>query len=631
MKRYVLFIAGIFSLLTLSGCKNIDSSEDESTNAGAYICIEAGAARTIQPNLTLEEMTYFAICGKKTESDYESCLCVAVSYEELLKEKASVSTGNWYEFKLTANKDDNQYFVGTISNKEIVQGKNTLHFTLSRTEYESGNVGNVNVTFKIPSATAVKTVKAGLYTRDTDEEYKMAGHYLSIAPSENSDSATAVYDDWAKSGTYRLKAWFYADENCTLLVGTFSELVKIISGTTSEAERDIRVNEVYTITLKDEGTYEDSYTPKTLFTRYDNLVELPSADQMRKSGCTFLGWYTSADGSGQPVTEIFGSQAENVVLYAKWYEGCIVSASTYKNAYFASSEYGDAYTIRLLGEWTNEEFSDFCSKLKDAGISSERSVTLDMSKITGVTTIGSNAFYSYSGVPFVSVLLPDGITSIGDYAFDRCSKLTEITIPEGVTSLGDYAFYGCSSLAQITIPDSVTSIGDWAFRGCTSLSEITIPDSVTSIGDYAFYECTSLSEITIPKSVTTIGYMVFYGCTSLAKITIPDSVASLGNSAFSGCTSLENISIPAGVTAINAYTFYECTSLSEVTIPKNVSQIGKYAFAYSGLTQITFEDTTSTWYCLIEDIIESPVDKSDTAKTAEWLRDTHKECKFYKG
>ena len=104
MKRHVLFIAGILSLLTISGCKNIDSSEDESTNAGAYICIETGAARTIQPNFTLEEMTYFALYGKKTESDDESCLCSSSSYEKLLKEKVSVSTGNWYEFRLTAKK-----------------------------------------------------------------------------------------------------------------------------------------------------------------------------------------------------------------------------------------------------------------------------------------------------------------------------------------------------------------------------------------------------------------------------------------------------------------------------------------------------------------------------------------------
>ncbi|MBQ9207452.1 MAG: hypothetical protein IJ158_12195, partial [Treponema sp.] len=174
MKRHVLFIAGIFSLLTISGCKNIDSSEDESTNAGAYICIEAGAARTIKPSFTLEEMTYFALSGKKTESDEETKFRSSdgsgsfSTYEDLLKGNFAVSTGTWYEFKLTAE-NGSKHFVGTISNKEIVQGKNTLHFTLSLEE-KSSNDGYVNVTFKIPSATAVKAAKAGLYTRDTDEE-----------------------------------------------------------------------------------------------------------------------------------------------------------------------------------------------------------------------------------------------------------------------------------------------------------------------------------------------------------------------------------------------------------------------------------------------------------------------------
>ena len=631
MKRHVLFIAGILSLLTISGCKNIDSSEDENTNTGAYICIEAGAERTIKPNyFTLEEMSSFSLYGKKTESDEETefrssdgsdFFYTFSTYEDLLKGNFAVSTGTWYEFKLTANKDWNQYFVGTISNKEIVQGKNTLHFTLSLEE-KSSSSGYVNVTFKIPSATAVKAAKAGLYTRDTDEEitgYGFSLEELSITPSEESDTATAVYNNnwaWADSGTYRLKAWFYADEDCTLLVGTFSELVKIIDGTTSEAEREIRVNEVYTITLNDKGTYEDSYTPKTLYTRYDNLIELPSAVQMKKIGYTFLDWYTSADGNGQPVTEISGSQAENVVLYAKWYEGCIVSASTYKNADFASSEYGDAYTLLLLGEWTDEEFSDFCYKLR-YGISFERSLTLDMSEITGVKSIGDSASYNASDCedgPLVSVLLPDGITSIGDNAFKGCTSLSEITIPEGVTSIGDSAFSGCSSLAQITIPKGVTSIGgsafsgctslseitipkgvtsigDWAFQGCTSLSEITIPKGVTSIGDYAFYECTSLAKITIPEGVTTIGCMVFDGCTSLSEITIPKGVTSIGGSAFSGCSSLAQITIPKGVTSIGGSAFSGCGKLTEITIPEGVTSIGCSAFSgCSSLTEITIPE-----------------------------------------
>ncbi|MBQ7538969.1 MAG: leucine-rich repeat protein [Treponema sp.] len=601
MKRHVLFIAGIFSLLTISGCKNIDSSEDESTNTGAYICIEAGAERTIKPSFTLEEMTYFSLYGKKTESDEETEFRTFSTYEDLLKGNFAVSTGNWYEFKLTAKNGNNQ-FVGTISNKEIVQGKNTLHFMLSLEE-KSGYVGNVNVTFKIPSATAVKAAKAGLYTRDTDEEITGYGYpleELSITPSEDSDSATAVYDYRADSGTYRLKAWFYADEDCTLLVGTFSELVKIIDYATSEAERDIRVNEVYTITLNDEGTYESSYTPKTLYTRYDNLIELPSAVQMKKSGYTFLGWYTSADGSGQPVTEISESQAENVVLYAKWYEGCAVSASTYKNANFASSEYGDTYTILLLGEWTDEEFSDFCSKLKGTMISFERSLTLDMSEITGVTTIGDYAFFNNIGtysrsVPFVSVLLPDGITSIGKFAFERCSKLTEITIPEGVTSIDYYAFDGCSSLPQITIPEGVTSISDDAFSGCTSLAEIKIPDSVTSIGNCAFAGCSSLAKITIPDSVTSIGGRAFEECTSLTQISIPDGVTSIEWATFYGCTSLSAITIPEGVTSIDYSAFSGCSLLTQITIPEGVPSIGDNAFyGCSSLAQITIPDSVTS-------------------------------------
>ena len=93
-----------------------------------------------------------------------------------------------------------------------------------------------------------------------------------------------------------------------------------------------------------------------------------------------------------------------------------------------------------------------------------------------------------------SVVIEEGITSIGDWAFTGCS-LTSITIPESVTSIGDWTFTGCSSLTSITIPESVTSIGDYAFRGCSSLTSFTIPESVTSIGNGAFYVCSSLTRV----------------------------------------------------------------------------------------------------------------------------------------
>ncbi len=211
----------------------------------------------------------------------------------------------------------------------------------------------------------------------------------------------------------------------------------------------------------------------------------------------------------------------------------------------------------------------------------------------GLTNIGDYAFrYCYN---LTSIEIPDSVTSIGNYAFGYCADLACITIPDSVTSIGNYAFYNCCSLTSITIPDSVTSIGDYAFCGCTSLTSITIPDSVTSIGDYAFYNCCSLTSIEIPDSVTSIRDFTFWDCYNLTSITIPDSVTSIGDYAFRGCTSLTSITIPDSVTGIGYYTFYNCTSLVSVTIPDSVTSIGEYAFSNcTSLTSITIPDSVTS-------------------------------------
>ena len=94
-----------------------------------------------------------------------------------------------------------------------------------------------------------------------------------------------------------------------------------------------------------------------------------------------------------------------------------------------------------------------------------------------------------------SVIIEDGVTSIGEWAFSTCGSLTSITIPDSVTSIGNYTFYFCRSLTRITIPDSVISIGNYAFTYCESLESITIPDSVTSVSSFAFSNCSSLTSI----------------------------------------------------------------------------------------------------------------------------------------
>ena len=210
----------------------------------------------------------------------------------------------------------------------------------------------------------------------------------------------------------------------------------------------------------------------------------------------------------------------------------------------------------------------------------------------GVLTIsGSGDMYNYGSSDFSapwdgsrsrvkSVVIADGVTSIGEYAFFYCESLTSVTIPDSVTSIGKYAFFCCTSLASVTIPDSVTSIGRFAFSNCTSLTSVTIPDSVTSIGEYAFYYCKSLTSMTIPDSVTSISSSTFASCTSLTSVTIPNSVTSIGEYAFYDCKSLTSVTIPGSVTSIGLYAFASCTSLTGIWVAEGNSH---YANDASGV------------------------------------------------
>ena len=305
-----------------------------------------------------------------------------------------------------------------------------------------------------------------------------------------------------------------------------------------------------------------------------------------------------------------------------------------------------------------------------------------------VTSIGYEAFRGCTGL--TSITIPDSVTSIGNSAFYDCSGLTSIyytgnvaswcgisglgnlmttsrtlyiggnkvdgnmTIPDGVTSVGRYAFYGCSDLTSVTIGNSVTTIGYSAFRDCSGLTSVTIGNSVTSIGSYAFSGCSGLTSVTIGNSVTSIDNGAFYGCSGLTSITIPDSVTSIGDYAFRGCSSLTSMTLPfvgASATASNGYNqvfgyifgytknnsdsysagtyqykgdsyteyyhyyipssiksvtitggkipyhaFYNCSKLTNVTIGDSVTSIGNSAFYNcSSLTSIYYTGNVAGW------------------------------------
>ncbi len=189
--------------------------------------------------------------------------------------------------------------------------------------------------------------------------------------------------------------------------------------------------------------------------------------------------------------------------------------------------------------------------------------------ITGGAVEG-NFWMMYRGVyeGLETLVLGEGVTSIGERAFSECSSLATVTIGNSVTSIGEYAFSDCSSLATVTIGNSVTSIGSNAFYGCSSLATVTFDgeSQLESIGSDAFYDCSSLATVTFDgeSQLESIGSYAFNSCSSLTSVTIPNSVTSIGSSAFGYCTSLTSVDIGSGVTNIEKDAFYKCTNCTDV-------------------------------------------------------------------
>ncbi|GHT49600.1 hypothetical protein AGMMS49982_03390 [Bacteroidia bacterium] len=288
----------------------------------------------------------------------------------------------------------------------------------------------------------------------------------------------------------------------------------------------------------------------------------------------------------------------------------------------------------------------------DTWTSGSTTVVLTDDSLLTVSGTGAMANYSYGSAPWYSsraaiktLVINEGVRSIGSYAFFDCSRLTSATIPSSVTSIGERAFYyalkkltiedgttalsmvngyvfsDCpidtlylgrnitpatrfgTALKQVTIGNSVTAIGDYAFSSCAALTQVTIGNSVTAIGNYVFYDCRGLTSVTIPNSVSTIGDYAFSSCAALTQVTIGNSVTAIGNSAFSGCVALKQVTIGNSVTAIGNYVFYDCRGLTSVTIPGSVTSIDGGAFSgCTGLTAIDVDDA-NTMYSSVDGVV----------------------------
>lgn len=191
-------------------------------------------------------------------------------------------------------------------------------------------------------------------------------------------------------------------------------------------------------------------------------------------------------------------------------------------------------------------------------------------------------WYEYQGQVY-SIVIKDGVQSIGDYSFRSCSRATNVQIPSSVTNIGRSAFMGCRMIENIKIPSGVKKIERQTFLG-SGLTSIEIPSNITSIGEYAFSQNYSLTNVKIPSSVTSIEKYAFEKCTALQEIELPSSITETSQGLFSRCSNLSQVKIPASVKTIGPSTFSQCTLLTDIEIPSSVERIETWAFSSTGLT-----------------------------------------------
>ena len=687
MKRYIPILIMAISIAVTS-CNNLLVKESATQEEKACVSLAVGSpsSRTILPESYDEVASLVNFTFTATSTAGEEVTQTFTDYDTLQTARIPIALGT-YDCKLSAASTGGVKYEGVLEDKVIEPGDNTLAFKLQVVQI-SADPGSLEVQLTFPG-TNVAVVKAGLYS--------IAGEALDGFPEEvleiTSGNTVTYNKDEVPGGSHLVQFSFYGDADCTVLLGTHTEVVVIVSGKKSADIRSIdSLSPVYTITYElDGGSFVEGYTPLEKFTPNMEL-QLPKMSDVRKSGMSFLGWYIDAVFTGSPVYSIPQGTCENKVYYAKW--GAFTAETI--DVIDLTSVAGD-YDLVISGPITSDTISTLKSKISAAGTSAK--IHLDLSQTTGLTSIGNGAFQYCSGL--TSVEISSSVTSIGSFAFYGCSGLTSVTFGEGsrLESIASNAFYGCSGLTvyyqgdlarwcegdwtdlmwycenlyingelvhgDLVIPAGVTRIGSSAFRGYSGLTSVEIPASVTFIDNYAFYGCSGLTSVTfgegsrlesigssafrycsgltsveIPSSVTSIGYsfgsFAFADCSGLTSVTFEEGsrLESIYSSTFRGCSGLTSVEIPSSVTRIGSDAFYGCSGLTSVEIPSSVTRIGSYAFSgCSGLTSVTFGDISGWYVDGSENNIGSTavrLSATDLAANATLVSGTYRKYDWYK-
>lgn len=185
--------------------------------------------------------------------------------------------------------------------------------------------------------------------------------------------------------------------------------------------------------------------------------------------------------------------------------------------------------------------------------------------------------------------LPEGVTAIGEGAFDSCTEITSVKCPSTLKSIASNGFWGCKGLVSVTLPEGFTTLGASAFDSCSNLETVNLPSTLETIEASAFNKCAKLKMVALPAGLQKLGNKAFYGCAAMeGEMTVPCSV---GESTFEGCTALTRILVKDGATTLGANAFKACTALESVSLPNTITSLSPSAFAgCTALTSLTIAD-----------------------------------------